>query len=440
MVLPWVTIPIFAIASLILLLNIAAPSSNDVRVINYGVQVIPRVTGLVTEVPIEANRPLKKGDVLFKIDDEPFALAVKGLEAKVAELQARLLTSQAYDRELRDQLKVAAARRQSAASKISGHEAQIIGATAHERELKDQLSQSQGAREALSVKLELARKRFTQNTEMARAGAGPRFDLEQAEADVRNLEAELRAAQAAESQISQRLSARTTSNELAEVASARSFLQQGKDDLTAAEAAESQIVQKLSARTKSGDLAEVAQAKSMLLQTEAELAEAKWKLAETVYYAPADGTVINLQLRPGAMASQMPFKPVMTFIENEQWLIALYHQNEVRQVKPGQEAEIALETYPGRIIKCKVDTVVWATAQGQLPISGVLPETEANAIPPGRLAVRLNLDPREKGLFLAAGARGHGAIYTDHHEAIQILRKVMIRVASKLDWFVLKLH
>ena len=168
--LPWnfvsqvivVTIPIFAIAALILLLNIAAPSSHDVRVINYGVQVIPRVTGLVTEVPVEANRPLKKGDVLFKIDAEPFELAVKALEAKVAELQARLLTSQAYDRELRDQLKAAAARRQSAASKISAHEAGIIGATAHERELKDQLAQSQGSREALSVKLELARKRLVQ--------------------------------------------------------------------------------------------------------------------------------------------------------------------------------------------------------------------------------------------------------------------------------------
>ena len=43
-------------------------------------------------------------------------------------------------------------------------------------------------------------------------------------------------------------------------------------------------------------------------------------------------------------------------------------QNEVRKIKPGQEAEIALKMYPGRIIKCKVDSIMWATAQGQLPI------------------------------------------------------------------------
>ena len=54
----------------------------------------------------------------------------------------------------------------------------------------------------------------------------------------------------------------------------------------------------------------------------------------------------------------------MTFVENDQWVIALFRQNEVRKVQPGQEAEIALQMYPGRIIKCTVDSVVWATAGG----------------------------------------------------------------------------
>jgi hypothetical protein len=43
-------------------------------------------------------------------------------------------------------------------------------------------------------------------------------------------------------------------------------------------------------------------------------------------------------------------------------------------------------------------------------------------------------------LFLAAGATGDAAIYTDHVEAIQILRKVLIRVASITNYLVLKLH
>jgi hypothetical protein len=146
--------------------------------------------------------------------------------------------------------------------------------------------------------------------------------------------------------------------------------------------------------------------------------------------------VVNLQLRPGQVASQVVASPVMTFIEISQWVIALYKQNEVREVKPGQEAELAMSMYPGRIIKCKVDSVVWATAGGQVPVGGNLPNI--GALPEGELAVRLI--PVDKELFLAAGARGDGAIYTDYAEPFHILRKVFLRVATKLDWLILKLH
>ena len=68
--------------------------------------------------------------------------------------------------------------------------------------------------------------------------------------------------------------------------------------------------------------------------------------------------------------------PVMSFIqEDDPWLLAFYRQNELRYVEPGDEAEIFMKVYPGRIIKCKVDSILWATAQGQLPINGNLPNT-----------------------------------------------------------------
>ena len=124
----------------------------------------------------------------------------------------------------------------------------------------------------------------------------------------------------------------------------------------------------------------------------------------------------------------------------EQWVIALYKQNELRKVEPGNEAEIAMEMYPGRIIKCKVESIMWATAQGQLPIGGIVPDFGNTPVPPGRMGVRLLLDGNDKSLFLAAGARGQGAIYTEHGKPIHILRKVIIRVGAKMDWFIFKLH
>ena len=57
---PWqvtvVIIPIVGMAATILTLNVVAPSSNDIRVIKYVVQVLPQVRGRVVEVPVEPNR------------------------------------------------------------------------------------------------------------------------------------------------------------------------------------------------------------------------------------------------------------------------------------------------------------------------------------------------------------------------------------------------
>src|SRR5262245_47057897 len=113
--LPWnfvsqiivVSLPIFALTALILILNVVAPSSSDVRVINYVVQIVPRVAGRVIEVPVEANRPVRKGDVLFRIDPVPYQQELSALEARLPEMMAKLDSAMAYQRELNEQLKSA---------------------------------------------------------------------------------------------------------------------------------------------------------------------------------------------------------------------------------------------------------------------------------------------------------------------------------------------
>jgi multidrug resistance efflux pump len=432
--LPWniisqvivVTIPVIAITLLILFLNIFAPSSDDVRVINYVVQIVPRVSGRVIEVPVEANRPVKKGDVLFKLDPTPFEQRVLALEAKIPELKAKLISARAYQRELGDQLASAGSKKTAAAAKV-------VDAQGYKRELEDQLKSATGQKATVAAKLDLARKRLVQTKELADKGAGPKYDFEQSDADVRSLEAELATATANESQIRQKLNSTTAAGELAEVAQAQA-------EMASAAASESQIAQKLSAKTESGDLSEVAQVKAELEQVNAQLAEARWQLEQAIVYAPADGTVINLQLRPGSFASGLGALPVMSFVENEQWILMFFHQNELRNIHPGDEAEIFLKNYPNRIVKCKVDSIVWASASGQLPISGTVPQTGTQAIPEGRVAIRLMPAEKDKDLFLAAGAQGSGAVFTHSGHMIHIVRKVFLRVSTKLDWLVLKLH
>jgi hypothetical protein len=73
-------------------------------------------------------------------------------------------------------------------------------------------------------------------------------------------------------------------------------------------------------------------------------------------------------------------------------------------------------------------------------MSALLPQTGVAPTPPGRFAVRLDIAERDRNLFLAAGAVGHGAIYTQYGHHIHILRKVILRVGSLTNWLVLKLH
>ena len=356
--LPWnktsqitvVIIPIVALTALILCLNVFAPSSSDVRVIKYVVQVVPQVRGRVVEVPVAGNNPVKKGDVLFRIDPTPYDLQVRTLEAQLATAEGSV------------------------------------------QELDEELRTAQSRTGAIRAKLDLERLRVKQNRELADTGAGDRFALEQSQANVAELEAELRANIAAEAQVRARLGA-----------------------------------------TVGDDQAEIAEIK-------AQLANARWEQSQTVFHAPADGTVINLQLRPGQMATALGQLPVMTFVENDFQVLAFYNQNELHAVQPGDEAEIALETYPGRIIKASVDSIVWAQGQGQIPMSMNVPQTGTQVQPPGRFAVKLTIADRDKDLFLAAGAHGHGAIYTQHGHHIHLVRKVILRVGSFLNWLVLKLH
>ncbi len=371
--LPWnfvtqiivVSLPIFALTAMILILNVVAPSSSDVRVINYVVQVVPRVSGRVIEVPLEPNRPVRKGDVLFRIDPLPFQQELAALEAKLPEMSAKLDTAQAYQRELGEQLRSA-----------------------------------RSVRDALDSRVALAVKRERQTAELAQTGAGSKFDHEQAQTEAASL----------------------------------------RSELVSTTAQMAQVQQKMSAQTRDGQLSEVAQARAAVEQLKAQIIQARWQLEQTTVYAPADGIVVNLQLREGSYAASLPLTPVMSFVEKEQIVLAMFAQNELANVAPGNEAEVALKTHPNRIIKCVVDSVVWASGTGQLPISGMVPTTGAQPLPPGRIAVRLRTTGKDADAFIAMGAQGQGAIYTERGKLLHIIRKVILRVSSKLDWLVLKMH
>lgn len=54
------------------------------------VEIIPSVAGEVIDVPIVANTPIKKGDVLLRIDPTPYRSQVDALEAQAKFAELRL--------------------------------------------------------------------------------------------------------------------------------------------------------------------------------------------------------------------------------------------------------------------------------------------------------------------------------------------------------------
>jgi hypothetical protein len=81
----------------------------------------------------------------------------------------------------------------------------------------------------------------------------------------------------------------------------------------------------------------------------------------------------------------------------------------------------------------QVEAIIPATGQGQLPPSGTLLEWTDQPIP-GRFGVRLKLDEQFGDLSPTAGASGVAAVYTDRAQPIRIVRKVVIRMNSWLNY------
>ena len=88
---PWkvtvVIIPVVGLATLILLLNVFAPSSADVRVYKYTIPIVSQVRGRVIEVPVtEGNRLVKKGEVLPGVNF-PACVVQRNCRREVVEYQ-----------------------------------------------------------------------------------------------------------------------------------------------------------------------------------------------------------------------------------------------------------------------------------------------------------------------------------------------------------------
>jgi membrane fusion protein, multidrug efflux system len=176
--------------------------------------------------------------------------------------------------------------------------------------------------------------------------------------------------------------------------------------------------------------AAVVAAESAVPGIEAQLGEARFNLSQCKMAAPTDGYVVNWQVQVGTMLAPVPIAAAGTFVDTSSiQVLALFPQNYLTNVKPGDDVEMVLDPYPGRLFTGKVDTVIPATGGGQLAPSGDIPTAVKST---GAWAVKIVFDNQAVARQLAIGSGGSAAIYTRVGKPTHIISKVTMRMKKWL--------
>jgi multidrug resistance efflux pump len=378
-------------------LSVFHPVSHDGRMYAPVVQIVPQVRGTVIEVPVEANQPLKKGDVLFRIDPQPYQIEVDRLRASLAGKNSKFA-------QLAEQHAGAVAAINQARANL------LVSESTFDRQLRESYERSKSEVAQIKERLALAENTYRRAKQGLQTRAVSELEFDRTKTHYLSLQQEL-----SQSETDERLAAE-------KLASGSASLEAARQELAQAEATERQIQLQLQAESDGVN--------PDVRETMAQLDKARWDLEQTVVRAPSDGYVPQKLLRPGMMAVPFPVKPLMMFVVGEQpTLVATYSQKTLSDIKPGMDAEVVFKHYPGRSFKVKVRRVLSAVREGELDATGQLavatPEHE-----PGYIPVVFDYDEDVAGLNLPVGAQGSVAIYTDRVHALSILRKIVLRIKS----------
>lgn len=398
-------IGIVVIGAIVLAMNLFQPYSTNAVISQYVVQITPQVTGRVTTVPVSANQPIKNGDVLFTIQREPFQAAVDGLKAA-------LVQSEQSAKMLQDTL-------DSATANVANANANLVNSNQQVKSLDANLDGAQAAVIQVTALRDLALHDFERVAAAKQKDPG---SVSNAIVDSKR-QGLLAQEEALLQAIAYQVSAQAAVD--AVIGGENTVVVRAKAQLADAQANQSKAQLSLDS-VIDGENTSVAQVRAQLRQAEV-------NLSFTTVSAPADGFVTNLQLREGSVARAG--QPVMTFVDtSERYLIAPLGQNVIRHVEVGNDVEVALELYPGQILNGTVDSIIWASGEGQGNPSGSLPDVDT--LQGGTaLAVRVNFPDLPQTLELPVGAGGRAAIYTSKGKPFRIIRKIILRMYTLLNYF-----
>jgi multidrug resistance efflux pump len=385
------------------------PWTRDGQVYAHVIYVAPRVTGVVTEVGVVDNQPVKNGDVLFQIDPGDFELAVSSARVQldqarqnVASLEAAVVAAEAGVNQAEAAATTARAQIDAADAKVASGEGTVAGAEAGLTAARAAVAASEATLEqAISDRDRAARLAADKSGSVARAestaAAVKEKDaaLDEARAGVQEAEASLHQARA------------TLRQAQAERASAEAGLGEAEAGLASARAGLAEARANLGAP---GD------ANVQVRAAEVALARAELDLERSSVRASVDGYVTNLNVDVGDYAA--PGTPMLALVDTGSLHVrGFFRETQLRRISPGDRAVVTLMSHRGDPIEGTVESIGWAinppgiaTTEGA---GGLVPQVEPSfdwIRLAQRVPVRIRIDEVPEGVRLVSGTTASIAI------------------------------
>lgn len=332
-------------------------STDDAQIDGHLHPVSARISGTVLEVLVRDNQYVEQGTPLAKIDPSDYQVAVDRARADLAEMEATLhvrrsevpITSVTTFSQLsgaeasvgQAEASVAASQKEvdAARARLDVAQAKVKEATAKEVRAARDLKRM----EALVAKEEVSRQQY--DLSVAEHGSY-RAQVESATSQVREAEEAIRVAQSRVAQQEAGLRLAQTVVKSASTAPQQVGVAQAREDSA-------------TARVK---------------QMRAALEQAELNLTYTTIRAPASGVISQRTVEVGQVvtAGQLLLSVVPLDVDNI-WVTGNFKETQLKNVRPGQEVTISVDTFGGREYKGRVESVAAATGAR----SSVLPPENA---------------------------------------------------------------
>ncbi len=129
---------------------------------------------------------------------------------------------------------------------------------------------------------------------------------------------------------------------------------------TALEVAQAQL--KLSREVVKKTEASLGTQKAIIRQAQSTLQGAELNQSYTKVLAPADGYVTKRNVEAGnRVQTGQPLLAVVSLAPGDVWITANYKETDLTRVKPGQKVRIKVDTYPGKVLQGRVESIMAGT-------------------------------------------------------------------------------